>query len=108
MMGMDFEAVEREADQHAEALMCPQPAVVVLAMQGDPRYAKCPRCWHFHGALLNHDALCDRCCNSILEGWPDHESVPFIRANRAAQARYFARATVENAARTQREQVGGA
>lgn len=51
---------------------------------------KCPRCWHWHRVEGNHDNLCDRCCAAILEGWPDHESVPHIRAAMARQQAKFA------------------
>lgn len=51
---------------------------------------KCPRCWHMHTVEGNHDDLCDRCSAAILEGWPDHESAPHIRAAMAQQRAKFA------------------
>ena len=46
---------------------------------------KCPRCWHIHGATLNHDHLCNRCIRAVVEAFPNHESVPHILANPAAR-----------------------
>jgi hypothetical protein len=82
---------EAEADKDGAALLSPHLTTVARALADDPNYVKCPRCWHYHTVLLNHDNLCDRCCHAILEGWPEHESVPFIIANRAAQQRHFNR-----------------
>lgn len=46
---------------------------------------KCPRCWKVHRVEVNFDHLCDRCCEVILEDYPEHESVPGIRAAHAKQ-----------------------
>jgi len=40
---------------------------------------KCPRCYHHHAVIWNFDNLCDRCQSIILENFPTHESVPFIK-----------------------------
>lgn len=90
---MQVEAVEAAADKDGEALMSPHQTIVARSIAADPNYVKCPRCWHYHTVLLNYDALCDRCCQVILEGFPDHASVPFIRANQEAQRRHFNRPT---------------
>lgn len=72
-------------DEQYAALMSPMPTVVVKALQNDPNYVKCPRCWHYtHEGLHNHDNLCDRCCHVLLNAWPDHPSVPHIKARRQA------------------------
>lgn len=46
--------------------------------------APCPRCWKA-GIPSNHDGLCDRCCDVLVESFPDHESVPRIKAALQAQ-----------------------
>jgi hypothetical protein len=43
-------------------------------------YLKCPRCYGLHSIHGNFDNLCDRCQQTILEHFPDHPSVPHIRA----------------------------
>jgi hypothetical protein len=88
---MSIEHVEREADRHHDLLMAPQVSVIVKAVRDDPNYKQCPRCRHYHTVLLNFDYLCDRCCHSIIEGWPEHASVPFIQASWEAQRRHFSR-----------------
>lgn len=80
---------EAEHDLEHDALMSPHTCDVFVQVSVDPLAIKCPRCWHYHRVVLNHDALCDRCCDAIIEGWPDHASVPFIVANREAQKRRF-------------------
>lgn len=87
-------------DAEHDELMSPLPRsaykaelLVSASAITDPNMVKCPRCWHYHGVIVNYDMLCDRCCSSIVEGWPDHESVPFIKANLASQRRSFARVT---------------
>ena len=66
-------------DDRLNALMCPQPTVVVESLANDPDYVKCPRCWHYtHEGLLNFDGLCDRCCNVLVDAHKDHVSVPHI------------------------------
>ena len=67
-------------DTQYEALSCPQPTALVQSLMSDPDYTKCPRCWHYtHEGLHNHDGLCDRCCRVLVDAWPDHESVPYIK-----------------------------
>ena len=46
--------------------------------------AECPRCRIVHTIQHNYDNLCDRCCKVLVEDFPDHESVPHIRAAMAA------------------------
>jgi hypothetical protein len=56
--------------------------VEVEPLAGNPDYCKCPRCWHYtHAGLLNYDGLCDRCCRTLIDRYPDHESVPHIVDN---------------------------
>ena len=43
-------------------------------------YAHCPRCYGHHSVRGNFDNLCDGCQTTILQYFPDHESVPHIRA----------------------------
>lgn len=70
-------------DERYEELMSPQPTFIVRSLRDDPDYIKCPRCWHYtHEGLHNHEGLCDRCCNVLLEAWPDHESIPHIKQRR--------------------------
>lgn len=78
-------------DDQYEALMSPQPTAMVRSILHDPNWVKCERCRHFHTVKLNFDNLCDRCCHSILEGWPEHWSVPFIKASFASQRAHFSR-----------------
>jgi tRNA(Ile2) C34 agmatinyltransferase TiaS len=43
-------------------------------------HPKCPRCYrHTPEGRSNFDHLCDRCCTTILETFPDHWSAPHIR-----------------------------
>ena len=90
-MTEEIALIESEADKDGEALLSPMLTVVARSLKDDPNYAKCPRCWHMHTALLNYDCLCDRCCNVLVESWPDHASVPFITASKEAQKRHFSR-----------------
>jgi hypothetical protein len=43
-------------------------------------YSKCPRCYGHHSIHGNFDNLCDQCQQTILQHFPDHESVPHIKA----------------------------
>jgi hypothetical protein len=71
-------------DEKYKELSYPQPTFVVRSLRDNPDYIKCPRCWHYtHEGLHNHDGLCDRCCNVLIESWPDHESIPHIKQRRA-------------------------
>ena len=64
--------------------------VTVRSLANSPDHVKCPRCWHYtHAGIHNHDGLCDRCCNVLLEAFPDHPSVPFIKANYDAQQAHY-------------------
>jgi hypothetical protein len=76
---------DAEHDLDYEILASPMPRVVVTALRDNPDYVKCPRCWHYHAIKENHDSLCDRCCNVLIDAWPDHPSTPLIKANMAAQ-----------------------
>jgi len=49
------------------------------SLKDNPDYCQCPRCWKFHHVFENFDSLCDRCINVILDDFPNHESVPFIK-----------------------------
>jgi hypothetical protein len=40
----------------------------------------CPRCRNFHFLRDTFDNLCDGCVGVILKNFPDHESVPYIKA----------------------------
>jgi hypothetical protein len=72
-------------DKDGEALLSPMPTVIARSLLDDPRYVKCPRCWHMHSVKENYDSLCDRCCLVLIDAHQDHASVPHILANRAAQ-----------------------
>jgi hypothetical protein len=49
--------------------------------KSDPEtYVKCPRCYGQHSIHGNFDNLCDRCQQTILQHFPDHPSVPHIKA----------------------------
>ncbi len=73
-------------DDRMNELMCPQPSVVVRSLANNPDYVKCPRCWHYtHEGLHNHDGLCDRCCNVMIDAYPEHEATAKIKANFEAQ-----------------------
>lgn len=43
-------------------------------------YSRCPRCYGYHSIHGNFDNLCDQCQQTILEHFPDHASVPHIKA----------------------------
>jgi hypothetical protein len=44
-------------------------------------HPKCPRCYrHTPEGHFNFDHLCDRCCTVILDLFPNHWSVPDIKA----------------------------
>lgn len=88
----ETERIEAAADEAYLRLERPSGmglAVHVSMAQGE----KCPRCWHYHTVRDNHDSLCDRCCLAVLEGWPNHESVPHIKAARAKQAAKYSAVT---------------
>ena len=42
-------------------------------------YSKCPRCYGHHSVRGNFDNLCDGCVKTILEHFPEHESVAGIK-----------------------------
>lgn len=49
--------------------------------KADPEtYTKCPRCYGLHSVRGNFDDLCDGCVKTILEHFPNHASVPHIKA----------------------------
>lgn len=82
--------------------------IAVTSMSSDEHAVKCPRCWHWHHiadnyghtddeiaaddakylvmerkkneTALSREKLCDRCQQIILDDYPEHESVPFIKA----------------------------
>jgi hypothetical protein len=85
----EFETIESDADKDCVALLSPMPTIVARSLRDDQNYAKCPRCWHMHTVLINHDKLCDRCCNVLIQVWPDHVSVPFILACCETQRKQF-------------------
>jgi len=41
---------------------------------------KCPRCW-IYTYSMNYNSLCNRCVAVLLEGFPNHESIPHILEN---------------------------
>jgi hypothetical protein len=55
------------------------------------KHPKCPRCYRY---LIennyNFDNLCDRCCSVILNYFPNHASVPYIKAKLAEQKSWTA------------------
>ena len=57
--------------------------IAVIPLSKDGRSIKCPRCYHWHGVIDNFDNLCDTCQQIILSEFPNHESVPFIKHQRA-------------------------
>ena len=57
-------------------------------------WVKCPRCWHYHTGVSNFghtieeieqnpklkdEHLCSKCCDVILEQYPNHPSAPYIK-----------------------------
>lgn len=73
---------------------------ITVQPMNDGRNVKCPRCWHWHGVIenfghlpeeieakpeLEKEKLCDGCQKTILENFPDHPSVPHIKAALANQ-----------------------
>lgn len=74
---------------------------ITIKSMDDGHNVKCPRCWHWHGVTENFghepgavlpdgrnpdkEKLCDRCQQIILEEYPEHPAVPYIRAAQAAQ-----------------------
>lgn len=60
----------------------------------DPEtYSKCPRCYGYHSVHGNFDNLCDQCQQTILQHFPNHESVPHIRSALRKWSAKFARPT---------------
>lgn len=56
-----------------------------IRKQDPEAYVKCPRCYGHHSIHGNFDNLCDPCQITLVQHFPDHESIPFIKA---AQARW--------------------
>ena len=56
--------------------------------KADPDYVKCPRCYGYHSVHGNFDNLCDNCQRTILEYFPNHASVPHIKAALAKWTRH--------------------
>lgn len=51
------------------------------ARKSDPEtYSKCPRCYGYHSYHGTFDNLCMDCCLTIVRDFPNHESVPHIKA----------------------------
>ena len=48
--------------------------------QSPEEYLRCPRCYGYHSIHGNFDSLCDPCQQTILRHFPEHESIPHIRA----------------------------
>lgn len=72
----------------------------LITLTDDPHTVKCPRCWHCHGVTENFghlpdeieadpslakEKLCDNCQQTILSDYPNHPSVPHIKAAIATQ-----------------------
>lgn len=72
----------------------------LTVLTDDPHIVKCPRCWHCHGVTENFghlpeeieadpslakEKLCDNCQQIILNDYPNHPSVPYIKAALTAQ-----------------------
>lgn len=51
----------------------------IISLRDDSNYCKCPRCWKYHACKENFDGLCDKCCHVLLECYPEHESIQFIK-----------------------------
>lgn len=71
------------------------PPTIIVESMDDGHNVKCPRCWHWHGVIENFghlpedieanpklakEKLCDRCQKIILTHFPNHPSVPHIKA----------------------------
>lgn len=41
-------------------------------------YLECPRCKGYHSIHGQFDNLCPACCETLVQHFPDHESVPHI------------------------------
>ena len=44
-----------------------EPKVIAIPVIENNNWVKCPRCWKYHRFLDNYDALCDRCCEVLVE-----------------------------------------
>ena len=43
---------------------------------------KCPRCYRYTGeGRFNFDGLCDRCCDVLVQDYPEHEATVALKAH---------------------------
>lgn len=55
--------------------------ITARSIKNDPEYIQCPRCFFYTSIVAsppNYDGLCNRCCRVLVNGFPDHPSVPNI------------------------------
>lgn len=55
--------------------------ITAKSIKNDPEYIQCPRCFFYTSIVAsppNYDGLCNRCCRVLVNGFPDHPSVPNI------------------------------
>lgn len=64
---------------------------ITVSSMDDGHDVMCPRCWRWCGVAENYGHLCDVCQKIILEDYPNHESVPLIKAALDKQRAKYAR-----------------
>jgi hypothetical protein len=52
---------------------------------------ECPRCYCIHTFKMNYDNLCDMCCYILIDDYPNHISIPFIKEAYKLQKEYYSR-----------------
>lgn len=71
--------------------------IEVADLKQDPNFKQCPRCRTYHACLLNHDALCDKCCavlmdmfdNGLISGEIWANTIQAIRSSIKAQKIWY-------------------
>jgi hypothetical protein len=52
--------------------------IEAFGVKDDLTYAQCPRCRNYSSlsnGVDNYDGLCDRCCRTLINCFPEHNSV---------------------------------
>ena len=89
-----LDAISQHADAQGDKdyeKLANGPHVHIESLSNNPDWVKCPRCWHYHTILLNHQGLCDRCCWVLLTAWPNDDLAIGVLDNWKRQDAYYNR-----------------
>jgi hypothetical protein len=62
----------------------------IISLVGNCNYSKCPRCRKYtQEGLNNYNNLCDRCCSTLIQDFPKHETTVNIISKTKQQPEYW-------------------